>query len=54
MTDLGDAISRAFAWLIVICVFIGVAVTLLIGQCSKRYTIKVEKRQHIELLEEVK
>ena len=54
MTDLGDAISRAFAWLIVICILIGVIITLLVGQCSKRYTIKVEKRQQIELLEEVK
>ena len=51
MTDLGDAISRAFAWLIVICILIGVIITLLVGQCTKSYTVKVEKRKQIELLE---
>ena len=51
MTDLGDAISRAFAWIIVICILIGIIMTLLVGQCTKRYTVKIEKKQHIELLE---
>ena len=51
MTDLGDAISRAFTWLIVICILIGVIITLLVGQCTKHYTVKVEKRKQIEFLE---